>query len=387
MHDKRKVELSEVIAGALAQPAKKLGYQGRRSQAKKLVKQKPPKDPDLRPKKILSDLAEIRKLKQRRPNRPPMAWSYGRVSHRDQLSGESVPAQVQRCEDYYTYKLHKEGIDWGGSEIEAKNESARRKSFIHRPAGQKLIGLLQRGDHLIVDKVDRMWRNLRDFANLLQLFKDCEIHVHFVSFSGCSVEIGTPMGDFFLTMMVAVAQLESDRVGERTKAAYEWHLAHGGSRCTYILAGATCTRTAGVEHYEWDREMRDWMRRLVEIEEKKGFLTIDDRRDIEIEYRVSRKGMTEDEAIHSTMHCKSFYFSKDRCYRLTLREREYTHYGIEDPNLAARYPLISLETARKNPRSFAFVGPRMKAKMANSGRFLRKELKDAKDLPPVVRAP
>jgi DNA invertase Pin-like site-specific DNA recombinase len=84
-----------------------------------------------------------------------------------------------------------------------------------RPELDKLLDHLRKGDEVVVWKLDRLGRNTR---NLLALIDDLERRgVHF-----CSVTEGIsttgPMGKAMLTVMSAFAQLERDRLAERTRA-------------------------------------------------------------------------------------------------------------------------------------------------------------------------
>jgi DNA invertase Pin-like site-specific DNA recombinase len=367
MQVQSKVDLSDVISRAIASNDKVRGPRKPRAKSEEVEEKKKRKS---KKGTFLSDLEEIRRSKRRRPNRPPKAWSYGRVSHRDQVDGESVPAQVMRCEAYYKFRLEKEGVEWGGACVEERNESARSTNFIQRPSGAALMKQIQRGDHIIVDKVDRIWRNVHDFANLLQLFKDIDVHVHFVSFSGCSIEIGTPMGDFFLTVIVATAQLESDNTSARIKAAFKHKKANGGYRSTYYVAGATATKVGDKKmSYVWDRQMRDWMTRIMEYEDANGGLTADFCRTIELEYRMQRRGMSQEEAeyfVKKTPCCK-FYWSFDRSMRYAMREREYRFYGIVEPAQHVLYPLVKFNNMYEDPKAFQFVNPRTKLHMIAKG--------------------
>ena len=79
------------------------------------------------------------------------AYSYGRVSHADQVDSDSVPAQSERTKRYYESALKESRIKWGGFFHDEKNVSASKKPFFKRKAGRKLIDLLQPGDHIIFD--------------------------------------------------------------------------------------------------------------------------------------------------------------------------------------------------------------------------------------------
>lgn len=216
--------------------------------------------------------------------RDPLAFSYGRVSHADSLEGDSVPAQEHRTKGYYDFAIkgnpdHAD-VGWGGFEHDDKNISAYKRPFSKRPAGRRLMEKLIPGDHIIFDKVDRIWRSNEDFVDLMRWFRANDITVHFVSLSGCSIKMGTPMGDFMLGLFVNLAQLEAARVSERTKDGFIFRRQAG------LYAGTRKSTPLGckvVGHYEirggkkhntlrliWDLEKRAVMKEVVRLIDREG---------------------------------------------------------------------------------------------------------------------
>lgn len=150
------------------------------------------------------------------------AFGYARISHiTGYEKGESIDGQRLHIENYYKMQLAPKGVKWGGIHDDAGNKSASKVRFPNRPAGKILIQKLQPGDHLIVDKVDRLWRCNQDFVSLMEYFKSQGITVHIVNMMGCALEMGTPMGNFMLSIMVLIAQLESGMISNRTKAGFD----------------------------------------------------------------------------------------------------------------------------------------------------------------------
>ena len=88
----------------------------------------------------------------------------------------------------------------------------------HRPKLEELINLLQAGDTLMVTKLDRLARNVLEGIEMIrQLFaKGVRVHVLNVGLLE-----NTSMGNFFLTTLLAVAELERSMIFERTQAGKE----------------------------------------------------------------------------------------------------------------------------------------------------------------------
>lgn len=132
-----------------------------------------------------------------------MIYGYARVSTKKQVEGNSLEEQVS--------KLQQEGC----VEIVMEQHTG---SSIHRPQFELLLQKLQGGDKLVVTKLDRFARNVTEGIEVVrQLFsKGVKVHV---------LNVGlledTAMGNFFLTTLLAVAELERNMIIERTQAGKE----------------------------------------------------------------------------------------------------------------------------------------------------------------------
>lgn len=130
-------------------------------------------------------------------------YGYARVSSRKQLHGNSLEDQTT------TLTAN------GATTITTEQYTGKTTS---RPKLQKLLDSLQPGDTLMVTKLDRLARNVSEGIDLIRaLFKkDVKVHV---------LNIGllenTSMGNFFITTLLAVAELERNIIIERTQAGKE----------------------------------------------------------------------------------------------------------------------------------------------------------------------
>ena len=149
----------------------------------------------------------------------PKFYCYARISHQDQEKGDSVAGQKLRGQNYHrdNYPDHA----WGGIFEEPGHVSARSIPFMRRKAGKEAILTLQAGDVLYVDKVDRLWRNIHDFSDLLRWFKNHQVVVVFGNLMGASFKTDTPFGDFMLGLLVMIGQLESDQISDRICTSFD----------------------------------------------------------------------------------------------------------------------------------------------------------------------
>lgn len=130
---------------------------------------------------------------------------YCRVSTKKQLlEGNGLEAQEKEIlERYNNAIIYKE--QFTGSVIE-------------RPVLNKILSELQSGDMLVVTKLDRLARNTVEGIEIVQeLFKK-EVAVHVLNIGLLE---NTSMGKFFLTTLLAVAEMERNTIIERTQSGRE----------------------------------------------------------------------------------------------------------------------------------------------------------------------
>ena len=84
-----------------------------------------------------------------------------------------------------------------------------------RPKFVRLVESLEGGDTLVVCKLDRFARTVREGLEVVEELKNRGIKVHILNMG--LIE-DTPMGNLILTVMLAFAQFERDTIVERTQA-------------------------------------------------------------------------------------------------------------------------------------------------------------------------
>lgn len=124
-----------------------------------------------------------------------MKYGYARVSSKNQdLEVQVNQLKSESCEIIYQEKMTGTKVD--------------------RPEFQKVLAALQKGDTLVVTKLDRLARNTKEGIEIIDdLFKrDVKVHVLNVGLLE-----NTTMGRFFLQTMLAVAEMERNMIVERTQ--------------------------------------------------------------------------------------------------------------------------------------------------------------------------
>lgn len=132
-----------------------------------------------------------------------MIYGYARVSTKTQLKGNSLEDQ------------HNILTENGCTEIITEQYSGKTT---HRPELEELMKKLQAGDTLMVTKLDRLARNVTEGIDLVRSLFSRDIKVHVLNIGLLE---NTAMGNFFLTTLLAVAELERSMIIERTQAGKE----------------------------------------------------------------------------------------------------------------------------------------------------------------------
>ena len=91
-------------------------------------------------------------------------------------------------------------------------------SRAERPGLTKALELLREDDTLVVWKLDRLGRSVKNLVNLVG-----ELHNQGVQFKSLTdaIDTGTPSGRFFFHVMASLAEMERELTVERTRAGLE----------------------------------------------------------------------------------------------------------------------------------------------------------------------
>lgn len=132
-------------------------------------------------------------------------YGYCRVSSKKQLT-EGNGLEVQEKEILEKYS----------------NAIIKREQFtgttVERPIFQKVVDELESGSTLVVTKLDRLARNTVEGIEIVQRLFEKNVSVHVLN---VGLLENTSMGKFFLTTLLAVAEMERNTILERTQAGKE----------------------------------------------------------------------------------------------------------------------------------------------------------------------
>jgi DNA invertase Pin-like site-specific DNA recombinase len=128
-----------------------------------------------------------------------MLIGYARVSTQDQNLDLQVDALTKAgCKKFFDDKV-------SGSRAE-------------RPGLAKALEVLREGDTLVVWKLDRLGRSVKNLVDLVG-----ELHKQGVQFKSLTdaIDTGTPSGRFFFHVMASLAEMERELTIERTRVGLE----------------------------------------------------------------------------------------------------------------------------------------------------------------------
>ena len=134
-----------------------------------------------------------------------MKIGYARVSTADQ----NLDLQFNALTEYGCTTIYQEKISGKSAD---------------RPELKKLLENLRKGDQVVVWKLDRLGRSLRDLVDLVALFHEKD--VNFISMHD-HIDTTTATGRFTFNIFASLAEFEREIIRERTKAGLEAAKARG----------------------------------------------------------------------------------------------------------------------------------------------------------------
>lgn len=140
-----------------------------------------------------------------RKRRQRMIYGYCRVSTRKQLTdGNSLQAQAEEIK-----------VRYENAEV---IEEQYTGTSTDRPIFTELVQKLNAGDTLVVTKLDRLARNTVEGIQVVESLFAKGVAVHVLN---VGLLENTTMGKFFLTTLLAVAEMERNTIIERTQSGKE----------------------------------------------------------------------------------------------------------------------------------------------------------------------
>ena len=154
------------------------------------------------------------------------AIGYVRVSTVRQVEeGNSIQSQIDELRNY----ANSRGLILLTKNIVIDDGTSGGIPLWDRPNAQRLLKLVESGkyEHLIVTKLDRMFRLTSDAIMSIEEMREAGVFLHIINMGGQSLDSSSAIGQFFLTIIASVAQLERGLIAERTKEAMNYLMSKG----------------------------------------------------------------------------------------------------------------------------------------------------------------
>lgn len=147
-------------------------------------------------------------------DKPKRCAIYTRKSTEDRLERDynSLESQREVCQAYIRSQRHKGWVEWP----DVFEDAAQSGGTLIRPALQRLMDAIERGhvDVIVIYKIDRLTRSLRDFVRLVDLFD--RYGVAFVSITQ-SFDTSDSMGRLVQNVLLTFAQFEREMIADRIR--------------------------------------------------------------------------------------------------------------------------------------------------------------------------
>jgi DNA invertase Pin-like site-specific DNA recombinase len=252
------------------------------------------------------------------------AFGYARVSTAEQAEhGESLEGQESRVREFFDRVLRPRGVAWAGMYVDP-GVSASKLEFGDRPGGRMALRDMREFDHLIFDKIDRLWRSAYDYQQLNRYFENKNMMFHVVDFMGDTIRSNSYVMKFAINMMVCVAELEARIKSQRIQDVNEAKRAKGFCSQPISRVPTLCKmkNVPGGRILVWDEQALAIAERVVAMKDEDSLSFEAIACKLESEFRGEHYEMSSfDPPNISAMRIRTYY----RRYKL------YEAARIEDP--------------------------------------------------------
>lgn len=128
-------------------------------------------------------------------------------------------ARVSKADGSQVLDLQHDALIAEGIEHENIYEDKMSGAKSERPGLSSCLRALRKGDTLVVWKLDRLGRSLKDLIEHVQDLNDREIHFKVLSGHGAQIDTSSASGKLIFQIFAALAEFERAQLSERTKAA------------------------------------------------------------------------------------------------------------------------------------------------------------------------
>lgn len=126
--------------------------------------------------------------------------------------------RVSKADGSQTLDLQRDALLAAGVEVNHVYEDRASGKTDARPGLDALKKALREGDTLVVWKLDRLGRDLRDLVNTVHDLTQRGVGFKVLTGHGAAIDTTTPSGKLVFGIFAALAEFERELISERTKA-------------------------------------------------------------------------------------------------------------------------------------------------------------------------
>lgn len=149
------------------------------------------------------------------------ALIYIRVSHKNQVEhGHSLENQLDKLKKYVAYK--------GYELVKTIEDRGISGTSTQRDGFQEMMTTLPEIDVVVVYSLSRLSRSVIDTLQTIEIFTKNNVEFHSLNEN---IDTSNSRGKFFLTVMSALAEMESEQMSERIKSVMGFRKETGAVYC------------------------------------------------------------------------------------------------------------------------------------------------------------
>jgi len=136
-------------------------------------------------------------------------------------------ARVSKADGSQTLALQEDALTDYGVALEKIYSDKATGANTNRPQFESCLKALRKDDTLIVWKLDRLGRNMKDLVTIVNGLSEKGIHFKVLTGHGAEIDTATPAGRMIFGIFASLAEYERDLIRERIKAGLKAARARG----------------------------------------------------------------------------------------------------------------------------------------------------------------
>ena len=136
-------------------------------------------------------------------------------------------ARVSKADGSQTLALQTDALIEFGVDAEKIYADKATGANTQRPEFDSCLKSLRKGDTLVVWKLDRLGRNMKDLITIINDLAGRDIHFKVLSGQGAEIDTSTPAGRMIFGIFASLAEYERELIRERIQAGLKAARARG----------------------------------------------------------------------------------------------------------------------------------------------------------------